>query len=289
MVYSPLSGAGDKDHWVYSSVNKNCKTGIIDCRDSELTDLSLIPILNGTVDVTEMDSITGDTYTQNYPIARVMLSGNMFPAVPDDYFANVSDTLEIVHLHANPSLTTLPAGLFSGMPHLHTVVAHHSGIDSIPASLFKDSPSLATVWMHSNAITTVAADAFTGVGASLTALWLHINEIAIVEPGTLSGLTGLTELYLHHNFLKEDEFTCALLCDVPTDSDVKAFQNVTDKLFCGTACDVTDGQIGAWVDNKVCGYDMCVSWGLSGARRVDGGLLGLAGAAVLGLGAALVL
>jgi len=223
---------------------------------------------------------------------QVLLSGNLITHVPSNYFQNISATIETVHLHKNSRLTTLPPGLFSGMPHLHTVVCHHSAIEAVPAGLFANSASLSSIWMHSNAITSVAADAFAGVGSSLKELWLHDNSISAISPGTFAGLTGLEDLLLTGNPLEEGSFTCGLLCDVAVTSNVEVFANATGRLYCGASCSVdeAEGQIGEWVSSDVCGYDQCESWdlGAAGGRWRKGAGVGAA-AAVVGLAGALAL
>jgi Leucine-rich repeat (LRR) protein len=215
----------------------------------------------------ELDEMYGTNYIQNYYFGKIMVSGNLFSSLSPDFFANVSQTLQVVHMHANPALTTLPAGLFSNMPRLHTVIAHHTMLEAIPDSLFENSPLLSTIWLNNNNIQTVAADAFAGVGDNLSELYMNSNNISVVEPGTFDGLTGIKMLKLTENRLTQENFTCALLCDIPVTSTVQVFRDESDKLFCGNACDVDleTGQIGAWVNSDVCGYDKCVSWDLSPA------------------------
>ena len=82
--------------------------------------------MNGTVLVSELDQLSGDSFRVPYKISKVWLSGNSFTSIPANYFTNVSSYLTEVHMNKN-SLATLPTGLFANMPLLQTVLLHYGG------------------------------------------------------------------------------------------------------------------------------------------------------------------
>ena len=216
------------------------------------------------------------------------LSGNAFSTVPANYFKNVSSDVTEIHLHNNPELQMFGDKLFSGMPKLRHVIAHHSGLKALPEKLFDGSVNLKKLWLHNNAIMSIHADAFAGIGGSLEELYLGSNKIAALDAGVFSGLTGLKELHAWNNEgITKNNFGCAHLCDVPTTCDVK-FSNF--HLNCGTDCPVGD-DVSEVTESAgdVCSYEKCVSWDLTnGGWRAGSRSLSAAFAALGAISAVLL-
>ena len=95
-------------------------------------------------------------------------------------------------------LTSLDAGLFSGLTALTTLWLQRNDLTSLDAGLFSGLTALTTLWLQRNDLTSLDAGLFSGLTA-LTTLWLQRNQLTSLPDGLFDGLTALTTLTLFSN------------------------------------------------------------------------------------------
>ena len=95
-------------------------------------------------------------------------------------------------------LTSLDAGLFSGLNALTTLWLQHNKLTSLDAGLFSGLNALTYLDLGYNELTNLDAGLFSGLTA-LTTLWLHENELTSLPDGLFDGLNALASLTLFDN------------------------------------------------------------------------------------------
>ena len=98
-------------------------------------------------------------------------------------------------------LTTLPDGLFGGMPRLERVDVDGNRLTSVPAGLFTGSTGLRTVDLRTNSLAELPAGLFSGL-TDLRTLYLTDNQLETLPATVFAGLEDLRSLYLTGNKLQ---------------------------------------------------------------------------------------
>ena len=99
----------------------------------------------------------------------------------------------IQRIHFGPGkLTTLPDGLFAGMPSLQSVFIYDGNLTSIPAGTFTGSTGIGLVYLaYNRRLTELPAGLFTGM-TKLNSLYLNDNQLTSIPEGLFSFLDDKT-------------------------------------------------------------------------------------------------
>ena len=109
-------------------------------------------------------------------------------------------------------MTSLPAGVFSGLSSLTNLQLQNNGLTSLPAGVFSGLSNLQQLLLHSNDLTSLPAGVFSGL-SSLRILYLGGNALTSLPEGVFSGLSSLTTLRLTGNSVASFDVALSLEVD----------------------------------------------------------------------------
>ena len=126
-----------------------------------------------------------------------MDTGNL-SSLPAGIFSGLNN-LETIHLSFN-NLSSLPAGIFSGLNNLELLYLHNNNLSSLPEGIFSGLNNLQELTLRNNNLSSLPAGIFSGLN-NLERLSLHTNNLSSLPAGIFSGLNNLERLYLYNNNL----------------------------------------------------------------------------------------
>lgn len=107
--------------------------------------------------------------------------------------------LESLSIGSSPSLSSLPAGIFSGLTSVTTLTVSRTGLTALPDNAFTSLTAAESVSIRSNSdLATIGQGGFSAM-TKATRLYLDNNAFASLPSGAFSGLEELTTLWLHRN------------------------------------------------------------------------------------------
>ena len=131
-------------------------------------------------------------------MATLYLDRTPLTTLPAGVFSGLS-SLEFLDLDRS-QLTSLPVGVFSGLPSLHTLDLSHNKLTTLPIGIFSSLSSLELLLLHGNKLTSLPVGVFSDL-TSLKLLILAGNRLTSLPVGVFSGLSSLEALILNENRL----------------------------------------------------------------------------------------
>lgn len=207
--------AWDPD-FVIPFADPNLKQAVIDAikttnpaysaTDVKVADCQKLPKVKDTELVTldasdkEITDVAGIQYCSN--LQKLDLSSRFFPSkltsLPAGIFTGLTN-LQKLDLSGN-QLTSLPAGVFTGLTSLQDLCLVGNQLTTLPDSIFTGLTSLQKLHLDSNNLTTLPDGVFAGL---TSLLWLSLlnNQLTTLPAGIFTGLTSLQGLCLGDNQL----------------------------------------------------------------------------------------
>ena len=109
------------------------------------------------------------------------------------------------------AFTSLPPAIFEGLSSLvflyldndapGTIISHRQVLSTLPTGLFAGLPSVEVLHLANVGLRELRPGAFRDLGTTLTHLYLRDNELTVLDAGTFDGLEKLVQLDLSHNDL----------------------------------------------------------------------------------------
>ena len=97
-------------------------------------------------------------------------------------------------------LSSLDAGVFSGLTALTRLDLNNNGLGPLDAGLFSGLTALTKLYLDHNDLSSLPDGVFSDLTA-LSVLYLNHDDLSSLDAGLFSGLTALTDLYLNNNAL----------------------------------------------------------------------------------------
>ena len=141
-------------------------------------------------------------------LTKLYLNGNQLTSLPEGVFSGLP-ALKVLALGGNNRLSSLPAGIFSGLSALTELYLGDNGLTTLPEGIFSGLSSLKKLVLSHNRLVSLPTDAFRGLSA-LTELWVYNNRLTGLPAGAFSEVSALARLGLWGNAVRPLPLTVSL-------------------------------------------------------------------------------